>query len=323
MVTFTRIPDNYAPVGAQAVYAFRLTENGTVDVRITSAEDGRLLAAKRFAAVTEGSFDAAPCLRRAVRIAPAVGGTGVRPAEGQQLLVNVQLFAEDGTELLASAPTRIFLAGNDPVQAPALLTAMPRNRLLARGECDELLLLFERPGSVTVTAGGGASTEAQRYPVPTTGLYVFRLDVRDFPGAQTLTVDAGTCGTVDYALLPAPQGSVRLAWRSAAGGVEHYTFPVVRTERIKAAKRRAYGPEGYVAAAECERRWLLVSAYETQEVLHALAELLATPDVWIAEGDRYTPVEVLTDETVVRRHGVMCCMEVEIRPARKTRLPWN
>ena len=58
-------------------------------------------------------------------------------------------------------------------------------------------------------------------------------------------------------------------------------------------------------------------------MLDALAELLTTPDVWIAGDEGYTPVDVVTDQAVIRRHGTMCCFEAEIRPKRKTLLPWN
>lgn len=324
MVTFTQIPEDYTPLGTAAVYAFESDEAVTTDLRITDAADDTLLAVKRFASVTTASFDAAPCLRRAVRVVPATGGTGVYPAAGRRLAVNVQAFAEGGERLLGTAPTRIFLACTSPAEAPALLTTMPAERLIARGECEELLLLFAEAGSVTVTAEDGGSLTAQSYAVATAGPRLFRLDTRDFPGAETLTVDAGACGRVVYPLVPATPGGIRLAWRSSAGSVEHYTFPVVRSATVAAVKRRAYGADGHVAAgARYESRQQLVSAYERQEVLESLAELLSTPDVWIASGDRYTPADVLTDEAVVRRHGTMSCLELEIRPKHKTLLPWN
>ena len=78
-----------------------------------------------------------------------------------------------------------------------------------------------------------------------------------------------------------------------------------------------------VAASSAGRETLLASAYEGQAVLEALAYLTAAPEVWIAEGDVYTPVCVVTDEAVVRRHGTLCCLEIAIRPKRKSRVSWN
>jgi len=93
-------------------------------------------------------------------------------------------------------------------------------------------------------------------------LHVFRLDTRDFPEAETLTVDAGACGSVAYTVISAPTGARRLAWRSSAGGIEHYTFPVEKSESVETIRQRAYGAEGHlVARTRAERRTVLVSAY--------------------------------------------------------------
>lgn len=397
MVTFTRIPEHYTPLGGTATYAFQSDAPQTVDVRITDDTSGALLGAKRFASVTEAVFDAAPMLRRSMRFVPSVGGTGVYPANGRQAMASAELFTDSSDSVAqAFAPTRIFL----PCKAaavPALLTTMPAERLIAPGECDELTLLFDRACSVTVTAEGsacrvpvadaavsaknridgtgndgeyagsaasadgaedggwrsavvdalldtesslagangtvdrngdagaeGESLVAQSYPVSTAGLYLFRLDTRDFPQAERIRVDAGSCGTVCYTLIPSPQGSVRLAWRSSAGSIEHYTFPVVRETTVETVRREAHGPDGRTAAgAVQERQHTLVSAYEAPRVLEALAELHATPSLWIAQADGYIPADIVPETLVVRRHGEMRCLEFTLRPTFETRLPWN
>ncbi len=89
-------------------------------------------------------------------------------------------------------------------------------------------------------------------------------------------------------------------------------------------KDRAYGTDGHLtAAARTERRTTLVSAYETRAVLEALGEITASPEVWLAEGGGYTPVDVTTPAVVVHRHAAVNCLEIEIRSKRKTRMPWN
>lgn len=397
MVTFTRIPEHYTPLGGTATYAFQSDAPQTVDVRITDDTSGALLGAKRFASVTEAVFDAAPMLRRSMRFVPSVGGTGVYPANGRQAMASAELFTDSSDSVAqAFAPTRIFLPCK-AAEVPALMTTMPAERLIAPGECDELTLLFDRACSVTVTAersacrvhvpdaadsaesridgtgndgeyaGSAASADgaedggwrsavvdalldtesslagangtvdrngdagaeeeslvAQSYPVSTAGLYLFRLDTRDFPQAERIRVDAGSCGTVCYTLIPSPQGSVRLAWRSSAGSIEHYTFPVVRETTVETVRRDAHGPDGRTTAgAVQERQHTLVSAYEAPRVLEALAELHATPSLWIAKADGYIPADIVPGTAVVRRHGELRCLEFTLRPTLQTRLPWN
>lgn len=325
MITFTRTPEFYAPLGGEALYAFESDTPGTFDIRIADAADGRLLGVRRFVDVAEATFDAAPALRRAIRFEPATGGTGISQAPGRQIVADVRAYeGPDATEPVAEADPCLLLATRRPATAPALLTSMPRQRLISPGECDELTLLCSRSGAVIVTAQCGRDLTAESYRIPSPGLFLFRVDTRDFPGAEQLTVDTGECGTVVYSLVEAPQGAVRLAWRSAAGSFEHYTFPIVGTERVQVAKRRAAGASGeVVVTAAAERRWRLVSAYECEETVRVLSELLASPDVRMAEGDRYTPVSVLTEEADVRSEGELRCLEIEIRRGDINKVSWN
>ncbi len=282
-----------------------------------------LLGAKRFAAVTAAEFDIAPYLRRRVRFVPATGGTGFHPAAGRTVTVLVEAAATDGNAEAVS-PARTFRPGAETAEAPCLLTSMPLSRLIPEGACDELTLLTEGPCTVTVTALTGDTASAESYRAAEAGLQVFRLDLRDFPDAESLTVDAGACGTVVYTVIPARQEAVRLAWRSRAGSVEHYSFPVVQTTVVRSVRQQAYGPDGRTpATAETDRETVLVSAYEGREVLEALAELTAAPEVWIVRGDTYTPVDIATEEAVVQRHGTLSCLEIAVRPKRKTRTSWN
>ena len=58
------------------------------------------------------------------------------------------------------------------------------------------------------------------------------------------------------------------------------------------------------------------------DTLHT-AELTSAPEVWTARGDTYTPVDIASDEAVVQRHGTLSCLEIAVRPKRKTRMSWN
>ena len=62
-MTFTQIPQQYAPLGAEAVYAVENPAGGDLDIRIAD-EKGATLGALRFAAAATARFDAAPALRR-------------------------------------------------------------------------------------------------------------------------------------------------------------------------------------------------------------------------------------------------------------------
>lgn len=467
-MTFTLIPNQFAPLGGELRYAVAADGTGTIDVQFFDDADGALLGAKRFAGAATAAFDAAPCLRRGIRFVPTTGSTGFHTVEGRSVTARIEARSETmpdatgtpkagirekaagsakkpacgaptaatpatavstagassagarkgeslpaeprvagkesavtgmadmtgtadaagavdmaetagtagaagtvamaetagtadsvgtadmadmeetagtagtvgmagtvGTETAnaepaetlrstATAPLRTFVPGQTVPTLPALLTTMPRTRLIAAGESDELTFVTEGPCTVTVTAEAAGAATSKSYRVRAGGFSVFRLDTRDFPGAETLTADAGACGKVVYSVIPATAGACRLAWRSSAGSIEHYTFPIEKSVRIEAAKTQAYGPEGYVTATvTAQRRRVFVSAYETREVMEALAETVSSPDVWLVEEGAYTPVDVTTDTVVVHRHGAVNCLEIEIRPKRKTGTAWT
>ena len=231
-MTFTQIPPEYAPLSGELRYTVTTQETATLDLRIADAGNGTLIGAKRFAGVTSASFDAAPYLRRTVAFVPTTGSTGFRMADGRTVTAYIEAQAAQatGTAPTVHSPLRTFLPCRTNVTAFALLTSMPLVRLISHGESDELTLFSDEAVTVTVTAQSGTTTTAESYRTATGGLHVFRLDTRDFPEAETLTVDAGACGSVAYTVISAPTGARRLAWRSSAGGIEHYTFPVEKSE---------------------------------------------------------------------------------------------
>lgn len=301
---FTRIPQQYAPLGGELRYAVSQETAGNIDIRIVDAAAGS--AAGIGAAVSPGGADRA--------------GTRGPVSDGSALL-GAKRFA--AVAEAAFAPARTFLPGDAP-GTPGLRTSMPLVRLIPEDACDELTLLTDGPCIVTVTAEAGDTATAESYRASEAGLHLFRLDMRDFPGAERVTVDAGTCGTVVYSVTPAVQGQVRLAWRSSAGSVEHYTFPIVRTTTVRTERREAEGPQGrVVAAAETDREIVLVSAYETRSMLEPLAELTATAAAWIVTEKRYISVDIATEEAVVQRRGTLSCLEIAIRPKRKKHAAWN
>ena len=192
---------------------------------------------------------------------------------------------------------------------------MPLERIIPAGAADELTLLTNGSCSITVTGASRDATTAENFRILKMGLHLFRLDTRDFPECETITVDAGTCGAVRYTVIPASQNAARVAWRSHAGSIEHYSFPIVRSTTLHISKQRAEGVDGHlITGSETARETLLVSAYETQEILEALAEIVSAQQVWLVDGETYSPIDVLTEEVVIQRLGTLCSLELLIRP---------
>lgn len=311
---FTQIPPDYSPLGPGARYAFEADEAADRDFRIAEAGSGTLLGVKRFRNAAAGSFDIAPYLRDRFAFEPAGGPTGFAAAAGRCVAATV---GTDG----ATAPARTFLLGTAKGAVPGLRTSQPLVRLLGRDECDEITLATTALCTAAVTVRTGDIVSTSEFADRSTGVRLFRVASADYPGAETIAVAFEGIGRIEYRIVERPAEARRVAWIGRAGAVEHYTFPVVKAEEVRVAKRRIYGDEGHrTVRCESERLLTLQSAYETPAAAEALAELLEAPQAWIVGDDgTYGEADVLTERAAFRRHGTLCSLEIAIRPTRKLR----
>ncbi|MEG2613191.1 MAG: hypothetical protein RR971_06855, partial [Alistipes sp.] len=241
-------------------------------------------------------------------------GTGFVSAAGRTVVSTIQIDS-------VRSPLRTFVPATHDVVPPALLTTLCGSRIIARGECDELTLCTAIPCVARVTAYKGALADTTVYTAPHAGFVLFRLDTTTFPGATVIRVQIDEVGSISYYLTEQTAGC-RLAWRSSAGSVEHYTFPVEKEANDEVKKVCILTRQGYRAVAvSSERLTTLISAYEPQRVLASLEEILSSPAVWRVDNGIYTPVDVVNDHSGVHRHGTLRNLEVQLRSQPKTLLP--
>lgn len=325
-MTFSQIPEQYAALGAEALYVVQSPEAADIDLRLVASDGATCLGMRRYVGVTEARCDAAPLLRRALRFEPATDETGFTPVAGRTVTATAEA-APAGSfpdPADATAPTRIFIAGPPCGTGPSLRTTMPAERLIPAGAGEEISIAMPEFGTVqaTLIVRSGDRTEQHRYQAGSAGLFLFRLDLGEFPDAEEVTLDFGPIGRIHYTVVPARSESCRLAWQSSVGSIEHYTFPTVRDMRLHTEKSSAESIRGYTARIGSRERILRIeSAYEVPEVLEALAEITSSPAVWRMEDRQYIPVDVTTREATIRRLGELCSLGLEIRE--KTRTTWS
>ena len=102
-------------------------------------------------------------------------------------------------------------------------------RRIGRTECDELTFRTEGVCEAKLTIQTEKHFYEREYTAPTPGYAVFRLNAADFPDARSIVVSAKGLPPVNYRI--EQTAGCRIAWRSAEGSIEHYTFPAVREER--------------------------------------------------------------------------------------------
>jgi hypothetical protein len=103
----------------------------------------------------------------------------------------------------------------------------------------------------------------------------------------------------DYALRPACSGGARLCWWNRSGGIDHHTFEVCREQGVDVEKSSVRtGGRSRVLTSRLRKTAFAATAPATRARAERLAALAAAPQVWLAEGDRFVPVE-LSEKRVV------------------------
>ena len=319
---FTSLPTPFASIGEPLLYTLADLRGASVDVRILIADE-QLLGTKRLVGATTCTLDIAPYLRNAATIKPPSPDTPTGFVALDDRWLDIVVEVDDGECILRSDPRSFFVACQ-PITTPSLCTALPRERLLAPSECDLLTLRMTEPTIVVTEIRPDGTTYEHRFTVHIAPLCGFWVRADDFPEAERLVVALGQSGSVAYSLLPHPEGAVRLAWRSESGALEHYTFPRKKHHRVAVQKQRGYGEAGYrTLTSEVKERMTLESAYESETMLRALAEVLYAEQVWRSRPTGYEAVDVLTEQAETSHHGALGTLEIEIRNTLKNKSLWN
>lgn len=317
-MTFTSLPEMFSSVFGPLAYTFSNAAETELFLEILSTRDGSRIGSKRFYNTPTGTLNIAPMVRKNIRFVPSSGMTGFCNSESRSASVQLAV----GTTY---SEVRTFVAAHDSVKPSRILTTMPSHRIIAYGESDEITCCI--PGQHTVTVTSDITAEALTYnAIGGEELTLFRLNTRSFlPSVGTITVRIATAGQtvaeIGYTVVPKCDEGCRIAWRSRAGSIEHYTFPVVKSVVQKIRKEQVLTDDaGYEdISIRNERTTTLASAFEPAAVIEALAEIAASPQVWKIDGDKYEEVDILIREQTIGRHGSLGCIEISLRPRQETR----
>ncbi|MEG2365618.1 MAG: hypothetical protein RSB29_02565 [Alistipes sp.] len=310
----TQTPPDYASLRGELLYSVTHPTNTNIDLQVMDVDTDEVVGTKRLIDVRYVSFDAAPYLRRRLFFHPRTGATGFVSAAGRTIHATLKV-----GELRASV--RTFIPAAKAATAPALLSTMPTSRTINQGECDELTLCTATPCVVLLTAYVGTQATTTRYTASQPGITLFRLNSADFPKASRILLQIEGLGAVSYTLTKLVSG-IRVAWRSSAGSIEHYTFPIEKQATVEVEKQHIFTTRGYAPVAiKNSRCTTLLSAYEATQTLTTLEEILTSPAVWRVEEGLYTPMEVVNTASGIRHHGTLRNLEVQLRSQPKITLP--
>ena len=322
-------PVGLSPFDRPAIFSI-VSSTPSADARayinavLTDVESGTVLAARRIRLDDEGSalFDAAPVLRRALRLQPAAGATGLIASESRflvQLTVNrIQPDGSTGKDIKSLAVTLISTASER--SSTSLVGSRPAQRTIRYGESDMLTFYSAHDFTVTVEVHTPAgSSRSDYFWDGDKGLVTLRLRTSDFaPDAGRITVRLNDSIVAEYDVEPASGEGMRLAWRTESGIIEHHTFPVVARRTLVSGSRSVRLADGTCTlCGQAHTEAVLRSAYENAATVAAIAGAAASPQVWAVDSEtgEYVSVEVVTQQVATHSFGEPSDVELTVRPS--------
>ena len=315
---FTSIPEAYSSFREPILYTFN-TESTTprdVELKIINRTTGEEIGRKRLYNVTTGEVDIAPYLRSAARTTLP---SSIEECGEVSVGTTIKVVVE--AEGVTSSSRNFIAATIDRDALFTLLTTQQRHRTMERDEFD-LISYFTWPDIVVSfdVEFIGSGTDLITITPPSGGQRTVAVTARGREGVDTIRVsikvDDQVQEEIEYDLMPNIRGSHRVAWLNTHRSPEVYTFPLRKSVLIEATRRHIESVWGREAAAvEGASELKLLSAYEPEHQLKALAEILHSPRVWLVEGLTVQDVMLTTDRVLLSPNEEMGIIEVDIRAA--------
>lgn len=317
-MNFTSIPEAHSSFRTPLLYAFDTeAEAHDVEAQIIDADTNEVIGRKKLYGVTTGEIDISPYLCRRVRqqLPASVDGCGEVDCSMQ---VRVKVVVDGVT-----SPVRRYIAAQVDLSQPyqALMTQIPQRTMA----CDEFDIIswFAHPEIVVEVVvesfGNGTETITIRPDgVGQQAVAITALDFENIPDSlrATVMVDGVATTVIDYEIKPNLHGARRVAWLNEHLAPELYTFPLRKGVLVKATRKLMETVWGREAATlECANELKLISAYEPQAQIKALAAILSAERLWLVEGGVPQRVELVTDRVLCAPCGEMGMVEVDIRAA--------
>ena len=315
---FISIPEAHSSFRTPLLYAFDTeAEAHDVEAQIIDADTNEVIGRKKLYGVTTGEIDISPYLCRRVRqqLPASVDGCGEVDCSMQ---VRVKVVVDGVT-----SPVRRYIAAQVDLSQPyqALMTQIPQRTMA----CDEFDIIswFAHPEIVVEVVvesfGNGTETITIRPDgVGQQAVAITALDFENIPDSlrATVMVDGVATTVIDYEIKPNLHGARRVAWLNEHLAPELYTFPLRKGVLVKATRKLMETVWGREAATlECANELKLISAYEPQAQIKALAAILSAERLWLIEGGVPQRVELVIDRVLCAPCGEMGMVEVDIRAA--------
>lgn len=311
---FTSLPKSFSSFQSPLIYTFESEQQAQdIEFKIINASTSQIIATRRLYGVTSGEIDIAPYLRRFAQVSlPESVDCSSLVDCGAQMRIKVEALG-------VTSPTRYFVASKTtPSTHFQMLSSQIAQRTMARDEFD-IVTFYSSPDAVVevVVESYGKSYGYLTLDVAIGGVSSVCILPSDFEASDTISVSISVDGElrqqIEYEIKSNLRGARRVGWLNEHLVPELYTFPMRKSILVESTRRHIETSMGKEAAAIEHRGELkLLSAYEPQEQLEALASIIYSPKIWVVRGVEPQRVELRAERSIVVPCDGLGIMELDI-----------
>lgn len=299
---FTSYPTSGESLYDQLIYSYESSQKSDLELTITNSANITDTYVKKLYDVTSASINVAPLFRYSAIPKLSVKSDGIYPSSDGYAAVVVSCGGYSTTK-------RIFTLAKHTISINNIITSMSLDRLIGVDESEIIRIYTPENESVTAQLYGTNSEGEEGELITEYSIIdnhdgmlelVFKCPDVEYDQLTLNIYYTDTTHSLNYTVTkPYHIGeSVRLAWLSSAGSIEHHTFPIVKGKSMNSDGSYSY---------------TLLSAYAPDSYVEAIAEIVSSAAVWIVEDDEYRKVEVESDMAPIKDCGSLSYLELKIK----------
>ncbi len=319
---FTQTPNNLSSLYSELIYSYTSSSTGDKTLQIYEDETDELLGVKKFYSTNTAQLNITPHIRPYAMPTIDYYSTGfITPYRNCNVVVYVKA-VEDNSY---STP-RQFTLSRGGIDGVGVVSSLPMQRTISDGESEQIYISAEAGDQISIVERRYVSDASDSYERPyLSGEFSHTLDssvtygstvsdgqieIFNFVASSNkssegqiekielvISRNSEEIGTVVYNVVESTEESVRLAWISDSGSIEHYTFPIVKES---------------VMDDESGLSVKLTSAFEGYATRVALSQIVRSPMVWMFGDGFYEEVSVVDSELSVASLSYLGTVDITI-----------
>lgn len=324
-----KTPKAYTSAFQDAVFQITATPSEVIDVTISEMTNTTPIGKKRFTGFTAYSLNVAAYARAQLDVTPL-------EAYASQFVIVPERVISVYTKINTTNTGVLLHGGQEKYKDFKDLSMGPPSRTITPSQCDEIAFLNDMLATVEITLVGQTSTPPMTIASSIDGEYMHTM-VLSMPELAAQVSEGGMGEISDYnqmvlnvcrdgyvifsrtyTLEADREDDVRICWWNYHGQIDYYTFPRMTHKVLNVEKKRVQTENGTKTIA-CGTQTIstITSDYINRETLIWLSEIIAAPRVWMVQGEKYTPIEVISNRATLQSDR-LTQLELQVTPTTKT-----